>query len=112
MSIIHIVLFRFKPHLEPKEVLDVCDRMLALKHKCVHPETKLPYIKAFTGGLDNSPEKISRDITHGFVVEFKSAADRDYYVHSDPAHLAFVESLEGILEIAQVIDYTPGVFNE
>lgn len=30
--------------------------MLALKEKCVHPETKKPYIKAAHGGKDNSHE--------------------------------------------------------
>ncbi|KAJ5898043.1 hypothetical protein N7504_008331 [Penicillium tannophilum] len=112
MSIIHIVLFRFKNHLEPQEVLNWCDRMLALKDKCLHPATKMPYIKAFTGGLDNSPEGIPDFITHGFVVEFENAADRDYYVHEDPVHLKFVADLKenDILKKSQVIDYTPGVF--
>lgn len=32
--------------------------MLALKEKCVHPETKKPYIKSSIGGKDNSPEGI------------------------------------------------------
>lgn len=49
-------------------------------------------------------------ISHAFVVEFASAAERDFYVEKDPVHLAFVRSLDGIIEKAQVIDYTPGVF--
>lgn len=49
-------------------------------------------------------------ITHAFVVEFESAEDRDYYVQKDPAHRAFVESVGSVLEKAQVIDFTPGVF--
>lgn len=49
-------------------------------------------------------------ITHAFVAEFASAEDRDYYTHKDPAHLAFVQSLSGVIEKVQVIDYTPGVY--
>ena len=49
-------------------------------------------------------------MTHAFVVEFDSAADRDYYVQEDPAHQAFVRSLDGVIEKAQAIDFTNGVF--
>lgn len=49
-------------------------------------------------------------ITHAFVVEFENAEDRDYYVKSDPVHLAFVKSLGGVIEKVQVVDYTSGVF--
>ncbi|GAT18654.1 hypothetical protein RIB2604_00101480 [Aspergillus luchuensis] len=49
-----------------------------------------------------SPEVIKDNgITHAFVVHFASADDRDYYVSKDPAHLAFVKSLDGIIEKAQ-----------
>lgn len=34
----------------------VAQEMLALKDRCLHPETGKPYIKSFTGGKDNSPE--------------------------------------------------------
>jgi hypothetical protein len=43
-------------------------------------------------------------------VEFESAEDRDYYVRKDPAHLAFVKSIGDVIEKAQVLDFTPGVF--
>lgn len=49
-------------------------------------------------------------MSHAFVVEFASAEDRDYYVLKDPVHQAFVRSLDGIVEKAQVIDFTDGVF--
>ena len=32
------------------------DKMLALKHKCIHPTTSRHYIKSMLGGKDNSPE--------------------------------------------------------
>lgn len=49
-------------------------------------------------------------ISHGFVVEFENEQDRKYYVEEDPAHLAFVKSLDGIMEQARVVDYEPNVF--
>lgn len=49
-------------------------------------------------------------ITHVFLVEFENEDDREYYVRSDPAHQAFVKSLDGVIEKAQVVDFTPGVF--
>ena len=48
-------------------------------------------------------------ISHAFVVEFASVADRDFYVQKDSVHQEFVHSLGGIVEKVQVIDYTPGV---
>lgn len=35
-----------------------CDRMIGLKENCVHPVSNKPYIKASSGGADNSIEGI------------------------------------------------------
>lgn len=52
--------------------------------------------------------------THAFVVEFASAADRDFYVNEDKAHHAFVDrwikSADGIAAKAMVVDFAPGSF--
>ncbi len=50
--------------------------------------------------------------THGFVVEFSSKADRDYYVSEDKAHRGFVEWLSGngYAEEVRVVDYEAGLF--
>lgn len=75
MGIFHIVMFGIDPSAQAADVQDVsllhflvtgrlrlrmqtqiCDQMLALKDKCVHPETKKPYIKTAMGGKENSPE--------------------------------------------------------
>jgi hypothetical protein len=50
------------------------------------------------------------DLTHGFVVEFENASDRDYYVQKDPAHQTFVKSLGDQVVDVRVVDYEPGVF--
>ncbi|KAJ5356662.1 Dimeric alpha-beta barrel [Penicillium concentricum] len=109
MSITHIVLFQFKADLAAEVIQDVCGRMLALKDNCVHPTSQEPYIKSASGGKDNSPEGIQNGITHAFVMEFTSAADRDYYIQSDPIHLGFVKTLDGLIEKAQVIDFSDRV---
>ncbi|OQE32884.1 hypothetical protein PENFLA_c001G04121 [Penicillium flavigenum] len=112
MSITHIVLFQFKSEVAAEVVRDACERMLALKDSCLHPTSQQPYIKSASGGKDNSPEGIqaSNCITHAFVLEFACAADRDYYVQSDPVHIAFVDTLDGLVEKAQVVDFTDRVF--
>lgn len=88
----------------------VCARFLALKTNCLHPLTGLAYILSLKGGRDNSPEGLQGGITHGFVVEFASVEDRDYYVNVDGAHKAFVKGLDGLVEKAVVVDFEDGVF--
>jgi hypothetical protein len=55
-------------------------------------------------------EPLQHGLTHAFVVEFATEEDRNYYVRLDPAHLAFVKSIGTLIEKAQVLDFTPGVF--
>jgi len=110
MTVVHIVLFEFKPNVELCDIEDVCKRMLGLKDACVHPLTGKPYIMLSTGGRDNSPEGHQGGFSHGFVSHFASLEDRRYYLEEDPAHLAFVKSLEGVLQNVRVVDYEPGVF--
>lgn len=43
-------------------------------------------------------------------MQFEDEQDREYYVKKDPAHLAFVKSLDGLVERVRVVDYVPGVF--
>ncbi|KAL2839857.1 hypothetical protein BJX68DRAFT_271907 [Aspergillus pseudodeflectus] len=109
MSITHIVLFQFKQGAAAGAIQDACQNMLSLTDRCMHPATGGPYIQAASGGRDNSPEGAQGGITHAFVVEFATGADRDFYVAQDPVHKEFVKSLDGLVERAQVIDFTPGV---
>lgn len=43
-------------------------------------------------------------------MEFSSAEERDYYVDKDPAHQEFKKLAGQVLERAQVLDFTNGVF--
>ncbi|EHY60801.1 hypothetical protein HRR83_000568 [Exophiala dermatitidis] len=110
MSIVHIVLFRLKPSLSDWEKEEFCDDMLSLKDKCLHPASNNPYIVSASGGVDNSPEGAQGGFTHGFVVEFASKQDRDYYVAHDPAHQAFVKKNSPRFEDVRVVDYEKGVY--
>ncbi|PYH96667.1 hypothetical protein BO71DRAFT_448542 [Aspergillus ellipticus CBS 707.79] len=92
MPITHLVLFQFKSDVNPDTVNGACARMLALKDTCLHPASRQPYIRASSGGVDNSIEGI----------QFPTVGDRDYYVREDPAHQAFIRSLDGLIEKAQV----------
>lgn len=49
-------------------------------------------------------------LTHGFVVEFASAEDRDYYLFKDPAHLGFVKKNSPHIADVRVVDYEKGVY--
>lgn len=49
-------------------------------------------------------------LTHGFVVEFASKEDRDYYVSKDPAHQAFVAKNSPRFDDVRVVDYEKGVY--
>ncbi|KAE8163268.1 stress responsive A/B barrel domain-containing protein [Aspergillus tamarii] len=109
MSITHIVLFQFKEDAASESVQKACKQMLSLKDRCLHPSTGNPYIRSASGGKDNSPEGAQGGITHAFIVEFATTAERDYYVASDPMHQGFVRSLDGLIEKTLVVDFTPGV---
>lgn len=51
---------------------------------------------------------IQSPYTHGFVVEFESEEDRDYYVSKDPAHQDFAKSVGELMQSAKVFDYEHG----
>ncbi|KAF2431000.1 hypothetical protein EJ08DRAFT_649313 [Tothia fuscella] len=110
MGITHIVLFKFKSSASPEDVDNICQKMLALKDHCIHPTNRQPYIKSASGGIDNSPEGVQNGITHAFVMEFENAEVRDYYVDKDPVHDEFKKLAGKVLEKAQVIDFSDGVF--
>ncbi|KXX82643.1 hypothetical protein MMYC01_201085 [Madurella mycetomatis] len=125
MSVTHTILFRFKADAKPEDVKAACDRFLALRETCLHPTSNSVYIRSLKGGKDNSPEGLQfhwhlanpgwspnnkNGATHGFVVEFDSVEDRDYYVQTDPTHQAFVNSIGDLVEKAIVVDFVDGVY--
>jgi hypothetical protein len=93
----HVVMFKFKDTSSAADVKKVEDAFRALS-------TKLPIIKNFEWGTNNSPESLNQGLTHCFLVTFSSEKDRGtYLVHPD--HKAFVEVLMPHLDKVTVIDY-------
>jgi hypothetical protein len=60
--------------------------------------------------LHNDADAVQNGFTHGFVMEFGSTEDRDYYMKHDPAHLGFVKNLSGSWEKVSALDFSPGQF--
>ncbi len=93
----HVVLFKFKPGTDPAAITQVEVAFAALP-------SKIPEIRDFEWGLNNSPEDLNKGFTHCFLVTFDSEEDRAVYL-PHPDHQAFVGLLSDILEDVTVIDY-------
>ena len=93
----HIVLFKFKEDASEAEIARVEEVFAKL------PE-KISEIKDFEWGINNSPENLNKNFTHGFLLTFDSEEGRDIYL-PHPDHKAFVEIVSPILEDVFVLDY-------
>lgn len=60
--------------------------------------------------MHNAANVTQGGFSHGFICEFDNEEDRNYYLEKDPAHLAFVKSLDGVIQNARVVDFEPGKF--
>ncbi|KAI1371670.1 hypothetical protein F4677DRAFT_287493 [Hypoxylon crocopeplum] len=103
-GIIHVVQLQFKPDVNTTQVNDLIAQLKALKDKCILPDTQAPYIKSITAGVDNSIEGLQNGFTHMIITVFETAAHRDYYAKSDPAHLAVAAGLGPFVKGLQVLD--------
>lgn len=93
----HVVMFQFNEKATAADMQKVVDAFRALP-------SRIPLIKGFEWGVNNSPEKLNQGLTHCFFLTFASAADRDaYLVH--PAHKAFGALLGPYFGKATVFDY-------
>lgn len=93
----HVVFFKFKDDVTEAEVQEVVDAFAALP-------SKIDLILDFEYGTDISVENKANGLTHGFVVTFKDAADRDAYL-PHPAHQEFVKLVGPRLDDVVVFDY-------
>ena len=93
----HVVLFKFKPEA-PADAVGRIEREFGML------KDRIPGIRAFEWGTNESPEKLDQGFTHCFVVTFDDAAARDAYL-PHPAHKEFVALLKPHLEKALVVDY-------
>ncbi|MCE7992489.1 MAG: Dabb family protein [Roseivirga sp.] len=93
----HVVLFKFKEGADPAAIKKAEDAFMALP-------AKIPEIKGFEWGLNNSPEGLEKGFTHCYFLTFNSEEDRAIYL-PHPDHQAFGKLLGDILDDVLVVDY-------
>lgn len=73
------------------------------------PEAHRPHTLLRISPFPNGPRRrAQKGMTHGFVLEFASTADRNHYVHADAAHRAFVDRMRDVVINVTVLDFVPG----
>ncbi|EXK24795.1 hypothetical protein FOMG_18504 [Fusarium oxysporum f. sp. melonis 26406] len=56
MGINRVVQFQFKPDTGSDAIEKVSAKIQEMREKCLHPESKQPYIQSIQGGADSAPE--------------------------------------------------------
>ncbi|KAJ9648131.1 hypothetical protein H2201_002330 [Coniosporium apollinis] len=108
-TITHIVLFKYRPDISWTDFESHFSTFLALQTRCLHPSTGKPYMLSLRAGKNRSWEPFSKGMTHGFVLEFANQEDLDYYLTSDPVHLAFSKAAGPLIEDSVVVDIRDGI---
>lgn len=93
----HVVIFKFKDSSTPEQIKAVEQAFSALP-------AKINTIIDYEWGTNVSPENHAQGYTHCFLVTFKDAAGRDYYL-PHPAHKEFGKVLGPHLDKVLVIDF-------
>jgi len=93
----HVVLFKFKEGTDPAAIKAVEEAFADLQNK-------IPEIKDFEWGLNNSPEGLDKGFTHCFILTFDNEEGRAVYL-PHPDHKAFGALLKDILEDVTVVDF-------
>jgi len=93
----HVVLFKFKDSASSEDIAKAEEAFVSLP-------TKIPEIRGFEWGINNSPEGLDKGFTHCFFLTFDSEEDRAVYL-PHPDHKAFGGLLGPILEDVLVVDY-------
>jgi len=93
----HVVLFKFKDSTSTENIASVEAAFAALP-------AKIPQIRVFEWGTNNSPEGLEKGFTHCFFLTFDSEEDRAIYL-PHPDHKAFGNLLSPYLDDVLVVDY-------
>ena len=93
----HVVLFNFNEKATDSVVRKIESEFAALPDK-------ISEIYSFEWGINNSEEKLDKDLTHCFLVTFLTEEAREVYLPHQ-AHQAFVKLLDGYIEDVTVVDY-------
>ena len=93
----HVVAFKFKDTASPEDIKKVETAFRDLKKK-------IKEIQSYEWGTNNSPEKLNKGCTHGFILTFNNEKDRDaYLIHPD--HKEFGKLVGPLLGEVFVIDF-------
>lgn len=95
--LLHVVAFKFKEGTTKEQIKQVEDAFRGLKKK-------IREIKSYQWGTNVSPEKHDKGFTHGFILGFRSAKDRDIYLEH-PEHKEFGKLVGPVLADVFVIDF-------
>ncbi len=93
----HVVAFKYKATATADQIKAVEKAFSALP-------SKISEIKGFEWGLNNSPEKLNKGCTHGYILTFNTEKDRDAYI-IHPDHKAFGGLVGPLLDDVFVIDF-------
>ena len=93
----HVVLFKFKDGTSEADIQKVEMAFSELPNK-------IPEIKGYEWGINNSPEGLDKGFTHCFFLTFDSEAGRAVYL-PHPDHKAFGDVLTPHLADVLVLDY-------
>jgi hypothetical protein len=94
----HVVIFKFKETSSAASVDSVVKAFVGLKEK-------IPVIKKFEWGLNDSPENWHQGFTHCFILTFDNKHDRDVIYQKHQAHLDFQKILGPHMDKVFVVDY-------
>lgn len=93
----HVVAFKFKETATPDDIKKVETAFRDLKKK-------IKEIQDYEWGINNSPEGLNKDCTHGFILTFKNEKDRQTYL-DHPDHKEFGKLVGPLLGDVFVIDF-------
>ncbi|MDB4285772.1 Dabb family protein [bacterium] len=93
----HVVMFKFKETASVQDIAKVEAAFAGLPGK-------IPEIKSFEWGLNNSPEGLNKGFTHCYILSFDDEAGRATYL-PHPDHKAFGAVVRPILEDVLVHDF-------
>lgn len=93
----HVVLFAWNPETPADTIQKIVATFGELP-------SKIKEIYGYEFGLNNSPEKLNKGLTHCFLVTFTSEADRAVYL-PHPDHQAFVTLIEPYVADVLVVDF-------
>ncbi|MEO7911755.1 MAG: Dabb family protein [Roseiflexaceae bacterium] len=97
----HVVVFKYKSHVSEDQIRQVTDAFRSLQQK-------IPGIRAFEHGVNNSPEGKNLGFTHVYTLTFDSVAARDDYLpHPEHAGFGVLLGQLNVLADVFVVDYLP-----